>query len=310
MEGRVSGGGGCCIARYGHHHGPTHYNYYNPYDESKMDRIMLRFRPIAPKPVPNGSTNTTTTTADKKEDGRKGKKRGGANISGGGKRRTKSRSPEDVSKNNNNNNNNVKKLSDVVSSNGYKVTLPLLPETPDLSPRKEKIHQVGHAKSPEPMWLCFGPSDQNNNQTAVDAVTSSVIVEGVTDTWMDGNSLGRTDEERRRRLDGDTCPGFISDAWNRVCWTNRAYKRMVSGDDDTWGKEKVVTVKLGMREKVELPPVNLFPAFTCRVKVVGYGKQGMINGGHSLTVPCDAWRMDGGGFAWRLDTKAALCLGR
>ncbi|KAK7858074.1 hypothetical protein CFP56_014543 [Quercus suber] len=30
----------------------------------------------------------------------------------------------------------------------------------------------------------------------------------------------------------------------------------------------------------------------------------------SITLPCDVWRMDGGGFAWRLDVKAALSLGR
>ncbi|KNA08323.1 hypothetical protein SOVF_163620 [Spinacia oleracea] len=313
MEGRVSGGGGCCIAQYGHHHGPTQ-NYYNPYDASKMDRIMLRFRPIAPKPVPGGTTTTTTstttttttTTNDTSMSSRRGKKRNSAATGTGGKKKRKSCSPDDTNNNNN-------KKCDASSSNGCKVTvtLPLLPETPDLSPRKNNQVGLGQSKSsPEPMWLCFGSSDQTN-QTAPDVVNSTVIIEGVSDTWVDGNSLGRTDEERKQMLEEDTCPGFISDAWNRVCWTNKAYGKMVTGDEDTWGKERVVMVKLGMREKVELPPVNLFAAFTCRVKVVYYSKQGVINGGgHSLTVPCDVWRMDGGGFAWRLDVKAALCLGR
>ncbi|CBI15623.3 unnamed protein product, partial [Vitis vinifera] len=39
--------GGCCIARYAG----------GAYDMSKVDRIMLRFRPIAPKPTSAGSVS-------------------------------------------------------------------------------------------------------------------------------------------------------------------------------------------------------------------------------------------------------------
>lgn len=91
--------------------------------------------------------------------------------------------------------------------------------------------------------------------------------------------------------------------WMTDTWTNEAYSQMVTTGNhkDTWRNK----VKLGMRERVELPAVNLFSAFTCRVRVQ-YGKEGS----HSMTVRCDVWRLDGGGFAWRLDVKAALSLGR
>lgn len=238
---------------------------------------MLRFRPIAPKPAVGGGGPTSPTTPTQNDTVRKPRKRknntGGNCISKGNKRGRKSSTSPD---------------HDYPKSNGYKVTLPLLPETPDLSPKYNKGEKQNKVME-MPTWLSFGSSDYT-------PVESTVIVEGVTDTWMDGNSLGCSDEERRVRLDEDTCPGFISDGWNRVYWTNKAYKRMVGGDG-----EKVVMVKLEMREKVKLPVGKLFPAFTCRVKMV-YGK--MV-----LTVPCDAWRMDGGGFAWRLDINAALSLG-
>ncbi|XP_057527451.1 uncharacterized protein LOC130806406 [Amaranthus tricolor] len=276
MQGRISGGGGCCIDRYTTTH-PNHPSSTPTYYNHKLDHIMLRFRPIAPKPVVGGGGPSSPTTPTQNDTVRKPRKRknntaGNCISKGNNKRGRKSLTSPD---------------HDYQKSNGYKVTLPLLPETPDLSP----INNKGQSRTTMmPTWLSFGSSDY----TA--AVESTVIVEGVTDTWMDGNSLGGSEEEGRVRLDEDTCPGFISDGWNRVYWTNKAYKRMVGGEE-----EKVVTVKLEMREKVKLPVGKLFPAFTCRVKMV-YGKM-------LLTVPCDAWRMDGGGFAWRLDINAALCLG-
>ena len=289
MERSGSGGGGCCIARYTH--GAPNYYAAAAYDLSKMDRIMLRYRPIAPKPVSGaGPTGLTPPLNDDVKAGSRGKRKnnGGNNSSG----------------NNNNNNNKRRKASSrspddqvMIKSDGEqkwhveRVTLPLLPESPDLvSPRSNQSRPI-QAKSSTPMWLSFDR----------EVVGASVVVEGVTDTWLDGTGLGRTDEERRRRLDEDTCPGFVSDGWNRVWWTNGAFRRMVAGDK----AEVAVAVRLGMKEKVELPKVKLFPAFTCRVRVQ-YGK----DGSHTMTVPCDVWRMDGGGFAWRLDVKAALSLGR
>ncbi|CAO2815169.1 unnamed protein product [Amaranthus hypochondriacus] len=275
MEGRLSGGGGCCIAKYTSiypYHGPTTQTYH----DHNIDTIMLRFRPIAPKPGTGPTTLAKNDTVLK----RKNQIPENTETNKRGRKSSRVRSLDDHHK----------------SSNGYKVTLPLLPEAPDLSPKKKinnnhkkKTNVVGHVLS-MPTWLSFGSFDHT-------FVESTVIVEGVTDTWMDGNGLiGFTDEERKVRLDDDTCPGFISDGWNRVCWTNKAYRRIVAGEE-----EREVMVKIEMREKVKFPAGELFPAFTCRVKVK-YGKQMLI-------VPCDVWRMDGGGFAWRLDINTALSLG-
>jgi len=133
----------------------------------------------------------------------------------------------------------------------------------------------------------------------VQVVGSWVKVESVTDAWVEGYGLGRTDEEKLINLERDSCPGFISDGLNRVRWANKAYKAMVGE-----GAGEVV-VWLVMKDDVRLPDNKSTAAFTCRVRVVRCGKEK-----NSLILPCDVWRMDGGGFAWRLDTEAALSLGR
>ena len=106
-----------------------------------------------------------------------------------------------------------------------------------------------------------------------------------------------------RSLEVDSCPGFVSDGWNRVMWLNGAFKRMVTM---TWQPE--IAVWLAMNE--ELPYTH--SAFTCQVKLryttVGDKDNSKENYCYSQIVPCDLWRMDGGGFAWRLDVKAALTL--
>ena len=107
------------------------------------------------------------------------------------------------------------------------------------------------------------------------------------------------DKERRMSLERDTCPGFLSDGYGRVVWMNGAYRSMVGQEKET----DEVTVCLVVKETASVAAVALvYPAFTCRVRV-------QYTCG-SLTLPCDVWRMEGGGFAWRLDVKAALCLGR
>ncbi|XP_022894127.1 uncharacterized protein LOC111408620 [Olea europaea var. sylvestris] len=105
-----------------------------------------------------------------------------------------------------------------------------------------------------------------------------------------------TDEDRMMNLYLDTCPGFVSDSLNRVKWTNLAYKQMVQGDAAAAEEELWLVINKGV-----LLPVGL-PSFTCWVKVV---KNPTI----SLMVPCDVWRMERGGFSWRLDAKTALSLG-
>lgn len=326
----MDGRGGCCIARYAYGGGS--------YDMSKVDRIMLRFRPIAPKPASARSTATL--------------------VSGGGS------SPEmsDVSPrsgrgkrkyNNTSNGNNIKKCSSGGGSNRKRkvlgeenkvavdsvVTLPLMPEAPGRKdfPAKELRSEVrSDSLMPKqvqstPAWLSFGGDGNDHagghHQTAgfgvsadptavmprgMNIVGSCVILECLTDTWVDLGSLGRTDKEKRVNLEKDTSPGFISDGYGRVTWTNEAYRKMVGQGE---GVDHEVLVWLAIKEKV---PVTVTlagrQAFTCRVRV-RYQKYNTfeVDGKEKcsiITAPCDVWRMDTGGFAWRLDVKAALCLGR
>jgi hypothetical protein len=305
----MDGRGGCCIgiSRYGG----------GVYDMSKVDRIMLRFRPIAPKPAAGGSAS----------GGPRPEKADACVKSGRGKRRY----ARDNSNNNNNNNNivNSKRCNRKrkASPEEKVVTLPLLPEAPDRrdSPERgspgenrEKTEEMGEELNVS-MWLSFdgnnkvgrglgfgGLSDRMEEMPpAVWVVGSCVIVECVMDTWVDGDGLGRTDEERRTTLRRDTCPGFVTDGLGRVTWTNEAYRSMV---DHPPRNQDHLAVWLVMKEETAAVPSLTHSAFTCRVRVVQYDAVGKERS--SLTLPCDVWRMDGGGFAWRLDVKAALCLGR
>lgn len=276
----MDGRGGCCIARY------SNGGVYG-YDTSQVDRIMLRFRPIAPKPVSAGDpicggAKVDTTEIRSKSGSGRGKKRQGVSGAGVFPRRC-----------------NKKRKTSPAPGNRTAVTLPLLPEKPE--PKE----------TPKPMaWLTFECDWKASDRTVEIApprpVGSSVTVECVTDTWTDGFGLGRTDEERRANLERDTCPGFLSDGFGRVTWTNQAYGKIVSGS----GGEGMKATWLVMKERLPVS-VTAYPAFTCRVRLQRHVDGGDAIGRSSVaTMPCDVWRLDGGGFAWRLDVKAALCLGR
>ncbi|KAB1217314.1 hypothetical protein CJ030_MR4G021007 [Morella rubra] len=300
----MDGRGGCCIgiARYGG----------GVYDMSRVGRIMLKFRPIAPKPVAGGSSPSDTTPEKADINAKIG--------------RTKRRYVRD------NNIVNTKRCNRKrkVSPEETVVTLSLLPEAPARkgspdreSPQRkhEPTVELKDARN-EQMWLSFDGTKKVghalqlgglSDRTAVvpagaTAVGSCVIVECVTETCLDGYGLGRTDEERRSILGRDTCPGFISDVFGRVTWTNGAYTRMMDQGSE-WAErdQQQVMVWLVIKEESLIRRLT-YPAFTCRVRLVQYSSCGKERS--SLTLPCDVWRMDGGGFAWRLDVKAALSLGR
>lgn len=253
---------------------------------SKVDRIMLRFRPIAPKPaVSSGSASADSTPEKSEVTGRVGRGKKRCNRDTGTKRCNNRRKKSSVA-------------NDAVLGSSVVTTLPLLPEMPDCVKREGRN---------APVWLSFEGVKEDRTLVssavavpqAVRMVASSVIVERVAEiTWGEGEELGCTDEERRRNLERDTCPGFISDGGGKVTWTNEAYREMVGG---TAGD--AVRIWLELKETTE----EWWPAFTCRVKVQYRSRWGKEKS--SLTAPCDAWRMDGGGFAWRLDVKAALSLG-
>lgn len=303
----MDGRGGCCIARYA--------GYGGLYGLSKADRIMLRFRPIAPKPASDGGSvspvtgncGSTTTTSGGSSDlsgkSRRGKRKYQKESSGGNSRRC-NKKKRDLGR-------------DAATTTA--VTLSLLPETPDKRVFPDlNAFPVEKQKRNGPLWLSFNgggemltpyKTEEISRRTVV--VSSCVTVERVTDAWIDGYGLGKTDDERKMNLVKDTCPGFISDGVGRVTWTNEAYKKMAREDINIPMEETGVPeisydnfhviVRLVMKER----PMLTYPAFTCRVRLQ-YTCQDRERG--SVTVPCDVWRMDGGGFAWRLDVKAALCL--
>ncbi|KAK4362589.1 hypothetical protein RND71_017830 [Anisodus tanguticus] len=302
----MDGRGGCCIARYAG----------CAYDMSKVDRIMLRFRPIAPKPAIGGSFSGATTPPQKSE----------VPVRTG---RWKRRYVKDNNKNTSTSSSNKRSSSGSRSPNGRKrkapspeenestvVTLPLLSESSERkdSPRDNSVDVVVKKQERNaPIWLNFGNQGNNNNDIngqqgyggmmfpqPVRVVGSWIKVESMTDAWVEGYGLGSTDEEKLINLELDTCPGFVSDGLNRVRWANKAYKEMVG---DGGGGE--VVVWLVMKDDIRLPENKTTAAFMCRVRVVRCVKEK-----NSLILPCDVWRMDGGGYAWRLDTKAALSLGR
>lgn len=323
----MDGRGGCCIARYA---GSMH-------DSSTIDKIMLRFRPIAPKPATN-SLDSGSSTPENSSTGLKtgrGKRRYVRNSGkGGGKctrtavkkcnsknrvgRRKSSLSEEEES---NSNGKSTASTGGSVSGGDNVVTLPLLPETPPertTPPASQDESFSAGGVEKVPLCLNFGSneSQQEGGGLWVDGTAGMVVrpgrvvgtwvrVECITETWVDvyGNGLGGYNEEKLMNLEHDTCPGFISDGLDRVRWVNRAYREMVVGQDEA--EEVVVLVWLVTKEGLQ-PPQKNWTAFTCGVRVVTCGKEKS-----SVILPCDVWRLEGGqGFAWRLDTKAALSLGR
>ncbi|KAK9054573.1 hypothetical protein SSX86_025652 [Deinandra increscens subsp. villosa] len=302
----MNGKSGYCVARYAGGGGI--------YGMSKVDSIMLKFRPIAPKPIPAGSGwgggSMTGKSGGYVSCGRS--KRKYVRVNKNRKRKESSKRTEKTK---------VEVEAHPPSSSPPVVTLSLLPETPD--PKKNEptgsfsdlLLSSSPVQTTTTKWLSF----DGRNPAPVRRpphVVSNVTVECVTDTWVDLEQLGCTDEERLMNMEKDTCPGFISDGQDRVVWTNKAYREMsglgvdgVNGDDD-------MAVVLVRKDKWTAPsPPVAYPAFTCKVKVTSAAAQSDRQSPNSpssptLTLPCDVWRMERGACAWRLDVKAALSLGR
>ncbi|KAI3748122.1 hypothetical protein L6452_11007 [Arctium lappa] len=136
------------------------------------------------------------------------------------------------------------------------------------------------------------------------AVESWITIESVTGTCEDRRLLGYTDEEIWKNLESDSCPGFISNSFDEVLWVNPAYRRML--DLDSEGGAPATEVAVWLRLKVEKSTVvKYLPALSCRVRIV----YRLSEKETQMMVPCDVCKMDSGGFAWRLDFKSALSLG-
>ncbi|XP_021299337.1 uncharacterized protein LOC110427997 [Herrania umbratica] len=193
-------------------------------DKTVINRIMLRFRPIAPKPVA-GETRSGGDQCDNK------------NLL-----LSKPRAKRKYVRVRKNNINRKKRSSsdhlhhEELSKDPERiVTLQLLPEkteangsiikqndavleenqgTPllfDLNFNNRWIDRMGVVEEPDQMVVV-------SQKRKVTVVESWVTVECVTDTCMDGRKLGSTDVDRTKNLEADTCPGFISDGLNRVQW--------------------------------------------------------------------------------------------
>ncbi|KAL3716757.1 hypothetical protein ACJRO7_008354 [Eucalyptus globulus] len=277
--------------------------YYYSLSSLEMDRILHRFRPIAPKPAASGSGSGGSCSSLESSGlynvmpvirkRRRSSKRGNNSIKRPAARRHRKRKP-------------CREEKIVYGS-------PDLGETPGpqtlrwlcFSNRDDALHCTAGKPSmtprvPGPAQRTSAVQDQAAPRGPV--VASTVSVEWVADTWVAPDALGRTDAERKNNLERDTCPGFTSDGWGRVTWTNGAFRRMVgaAAEEDRSRLEVWLVAKEGAPEAAAA-------AFTCRVRVeyAGSGDGRSC----SLTLPCDVWRMDGGGFAWRLDVDAALTLG-
>nr|XP_016512824.1 PREDICTED: uncharacterized protein LOC107829869 [Nicotiana tabacum] len=274
-----------------------------PKDMTIINKMMLRFRPIAPKPVANSSGSGSTIETHK--------------IEVVSKRRTK-RKYVRVKKNSNyknkKENREKKEGSLVLDDHGTIVTLQLLPETS--GGVKNSPENRSYPKTIN-FWMNFDKSENNDilsvgapnllDQTvemrSAKVVESWVMVDGITNTLVSLSALGNTDTEKMKNLEADTCPGLISDGLDRVQWVNLAYRRMIDPLEDG-GEPPEMVVRLVLKEKKTVP-LLLLPAFACTVRVV----YTMNNVKQTRTMPCDVWKMDFGGFAWRFDAKAALSLG-
>ncbi|KAF7838197.1 hypothetical protein G2W53_006679 [Senna tora] len=287
--------GGCCVGSY----------TTRAHDTSKVDRIMLRFRPIAPKPVA-GSTASRAFSPD------------GIDLfsrcgRGGGRRFVTVQDSYYANKNNNHDGdercNRRRKHSLKQNFSDPAVTLPLLPETPDrkafpaadLTPPavRKKRNKAAETK-PSRSRLNFEIRSPDR-PPEMPAAGSFVTVESVMERWVDGGGgLGSTDEERRANLSKDTCPGFISDGYGRVTWTNKSFREMVGQEGKEAESDTVVW--LVMKDKM-VGMRNHHRSVTCRVKV----QYTCRKESGSLTLPCDVWRMDS---VWSKGTECCMIVPR
>ncbi|CAL9131851.1 unnamed protein product [Musa textilis] len=285
--------GGCCLTMYGG---------VGDVDAAwKVRWIMLRFRPIAPKPASaeTGSAAVSVVSTAARAVARRPKRKRSAKSQGRKPRKGRATAVKEDEK-----------------SSSTIVTLPLIPEMPE---GKEEVTEssmqhsspVTPAAAVVPTWMGRGEGG-GAESWPVRVVSLWVTVDCVTDMWREGEIASRSDEGVRSALAADECPGFVSDVWERVMWTNEACRRRVVGSSsgDRGVREEDEEVRVELVTRGLLPSAWECRAFTCRVRVRQAKPPGRQTTPSSpLAAPCDVWRLDSGGCAWRLDVKAALSLG-
>ncbi|KAF5188443.1 von willebrand factor A domain protein [Thalictrum thalictroides] len=256
------------------------------HDSANLDRIMVKFRPIAPKPSISGSVSGienknwvfTKTRAKRRYTRVNNKSKGRRALS------DEKNSESDRSENG------------VVDM----ITLSLLPETPGgqkVTPARSPPSSSDHdlTKQSRLIRSDLTAMMMQEQQQQREITMSSRSAEGGSIVTVECvEAVGSNYVERMIDLKNNTCPGFISDGYNRVWWTNEAFRMMVGLDSNM--------VWLVM--KVRLPLMGW--SFVCRVRLQYTWK----NEKKSMVVPCDVWKMDSGDFAWSLDVQAALSLGK
>lgn len=278
---------------------------------SVMQRIMLRFRPIAPKPA-GGEAVSAAVEQDRRNcaaiNGRRTKRK---YVRVRGRQSTKRKTGEGGGRSSTPEKSGVE---DESSPEKGVVTLQLLPERSESGENCDDDN-TGQ-KAQENNWnidRCKADGEVTHDKVdtagggwtaALGSVRSVIktwiIVECVTETFIEtGVGLGFSDAEKINKLQVDTCPGFVSDGTHNVVWVNEAYRKMVA-EGEMW--DNGIMVWLVVKEN--LPHYS--PSFACRVRMIQHTKHGHA---WNRIVPCDVWRMQFAGFAWKLDVNTALGLG-
>ncbi|OEL35565.1 hypothetical protein BAE44_0003416 [Dichanthelium oligosanthes] len=174
-------------------------------------------------------------------------------------------------------------------------TLPLMPVSP-VEEKAAPVASVAVASPPAGPQPAAPPLALRHPAAAASWLT----VEEVTATWRDGEAPACVGPGA-----DDDAPAFVSDQWGRVTWSNAAFSRAVSADDDAVDTAPLVALAGA------LPAWGTCAGFTCRVRVVRHaGAAPRRACSSSVVAPCDVWRLDAGGcYLWRLDLQAALTLG-
>ncbi|CAL0299164.1 unnamed protein product [Lupinus luteus] len=261
-------------------------------DNRILNTIMLRFRPIAPKPVSDGSLGPVQVNQSK------------GSVYG---KRTK-RKYVRVRRNNGYVRKNNEKIVEARDGVAAVSTLQLMPEKDkaeesssiardswcknlDLNGAVEKIQILDNNLKPPCVTANVGSSSTLDLSSPV--AESFVTVESVSDTCMsagDEESLGCTDAEKLKNLETDTCPGFISDGYWNVRWVNDAFKKMIVSEKE---KEECseILVWLKVKDNSVWRCCYSYPSFTCSVRL----QYTCLKKKCTKMVPCDVWKLESNG---------------
>ncbi|CAM0952385.1 unnamed protein product [Alopecurus aequalis] len=259
----------------------------------QVGNIMLKFRPIAPKPAAMAPAPMTPAVGA-------GKRKRKAAVGSGGGGNKRGRKPKKAAATVATAPAATQKVDDAGKDK------PLSSSPSSSSSGMTSVDSSTPPPPPPATPLVHAPSPAEKEGFSVAAlkplrpvVASCVVtVESVTGTWRDAGeapSAGGDDE----------APAFVSDQWGRVTWMNLAFSRAVSsGATATSASASDAGVVLAAKDGADVPAWGSCAGFTCRVRVTyACPRRG------SLVAPCDVWRLDAAaGYLWRLDLQATLTL--